>query len=95
VSLDEKNDWTSPGAAASLRMNLEEADMAPELELNEILWQSVRGAGAAMPPPRRTGFIHPLDDGDDAKRAEPARDRADEGHERDEKAGKSETRSKN
>jgi hypothetical protein len=75
VSLDEKNDWSSPGAAASLRMNLREADMAPELELNEILWQSVHGRGAIMPPPRRTGFIRPIpeadhddDDGDDERR---------------------------
>ena len=27
-------------------MNLEEADMAPELELNEIIWKSVHGATA-------------------------------------------------
>jgi YVTN family beta-propeller protein len=89
VSLEEKNDWTSPGAAASLRMNLEEADRAPELELNEILWQSVRGAGSSMPPPRRTGFIRPLDDGDDAKSepAEDERDREDRHERRDAKKG--------
>ena len=57
VSLDESNDWSSPGAPASLQMNLREADLAPELELNEILWQSIHGAGSVMPPPRRTGFI--------------------------------------
>jgi hypothetical protein len=61
VPLDERNDWTSPGANASLAMNLRDADRAPELELNEILWQSVHGAGALMPPPRRTGFIRSID----------------------------------
>jgi hypothetical protein len=75
VSLTEKNDWSSPGAQASLRMNLRDADMAPELELNEILWQSVRGAASVMPPPRRTGFIRPIGDDDDAGEAKRERDR--------------------
>jgi hypothetical protein len=62
-------------------MNLRDADTAPELELNEILWQSIRGANAVMPPPRRTGFIRPIGDDDDAAEAtrergrEPERDR--------------------
>jgi DNA-binding beta-propeller fold protein YncE len=60
VPTDERNDWSSPGAQASLRMDFDEADETPEIELNEILWQSVRGTGAKMPPPRRTGFIHPI-----------------------------------
>jgi YVTN family beta-propeller protein len=63
--LDEKNDWKSPGAEASLRMNFDQVDRAPELELNEILWQSVHGAGARMPPPRRAAFVKPLVDGED------------------------------
>jgi YVTN family beta-propeller protein len=78
VSLDEKNDWSSPGARASLNMNLRDADMAPELELNEILWQSIRGAGSVMPPPRRTGFIRPIGDDDDAGEAKRERDREPE-----------------
>ncbi len=41
----------APGAEASLRMDLTRPDAAPELELNEILWRSVRGASAVMPPP--------------------------------------------
>ena len=65
VPLDEKNDWASPGAAASLRMNLREADMAPELELNQIIWQSIRGAHSIMPPPRRTAFVRSIADDDD------------------------------
>jgi len=59
--LDEKNAPNAPGAAASLAMNLdEEADLAPDLELNEILWQSVRGAGSAMPPPVHAAFVRPV-----------------------------------
>ena len=62
---DEMNRPEAPGALASLRMNLEEADMAPELELNEIIWKSVHGAAARMPPPVRTGFVRPIDDRDE------------------------------
>jgi YVTN family beta-propeller protein len=68
VPLDERNDWSSPGAAASLRMNLKEADLAPDLELNQIIWKSVRGADSVMPPPRRTAFVRPIEDGDDDDR---------------------------
>src|SRR4051812_5865215 len=67
VSLEDKNDWNAPGAAASLRMNFSAPDLAPDLELNRIIWQSVRGRGAMMPPPRRSGFVRPIagDDDDD------------------------------
>lgn len=68
VSLTDKNDWSSPGAAASARMDFSAPDLAPDLELNQIVWQSVRGAGSVMPPPRRTGFIRPIADGDDDDR---------------------------
>ena len=77
VPLDEKNDWSSPGARASLQMNLRDADRAPELELNEILWRSIRGAGSVMPPPRRTGFIRSIevDEEDDARETKRERER--------------------
>jgi hypothetical protein len=57
VPLDELNTFASYGAQASLRMNLDVADMAPELELNEIIWRSVRGADSPMPPPKRAAFV--------------------------------------
>jgi hypothetical protein len=65
VPLDEMNTSTAWGAQASLDMNLREADLAPELELNEIVWRSVRGANSPMPPPRRAAFIRSAEDGDD------------------------------
>jgi hypothetical protein len=43
VPTDEMNDPASPDAAASLLMNLDEADRVPDLAGNEILWRSVRG----------------------------------------------------
>jgi YVTN family beta-propeller protein len=57
VSTDERNGADAPGALASMRMNFAEADLTPELELNEILWKSVRGANSQMPQPVRTAFI--------------------------------------
>ena len=67
VPMDLKNDWNAPGAQASLRMNFSAPDLAPDLELNQIIWEAVRGRGSLMPPPRRTGFIKPIvgDDDDD------------------------------
>jgi DNA-binding beta-propeller fold protein YncE len=67
ISLTEQNNATSWGSAASAAMNFREADRAPEHELNEILWKSVRGAASEMPPPVRAGFVRPLEkkDADD------------------------------
>jgi hypothetical protein len=65
VSLTETNGPDAPGAQASVRMNLEEADLAPERELNEILWKAVRGRDAVMPPPVRAAFVRSLPDADD------------------------------
>jgi hypothetical protein len=64
VSIDEKNDQRAWGAEASMRMNLAEADMAPERELNEILWRSVKGAHAPMPPMVRSAFVRRVADAD-------------------------------
>ena len=68
VSLTEKNDWSTPGAEASARMNFTAPDLAPDLELNQIIWETVRGRGAVMPPPRRIFFIRPLATEDDDRR---------------------------
>ena len=46
-------------------MNLEEADQAPDLELNEIVWKAVRGRDAVMPPPVRAAFVRPVEDEDE------------------------------
>jgi hypothetical protein len=61
-------------------MYLAEADLAPEQELNEIVWKSVKGPHSVMPPPVRAAFIRSLvgagddddDDDDEAPRAAPA-----------------------
>ncbi|HSD26730.1 MAG TPA: alkaline phosphatase family protein, partial [Vicinamibacteria bacterium] len=64
VDVHQTNREDAPGAQASLGMDLTRPDAAPELELNEILWKSVHGASAVMPPPIRAAFVRPIDDGD-------------------------------
>jgi hypothetical protein len=61
IDLRETNREDAPGAEASLRMNMVEADLAPERELNEILWKSVKGKDAVMPPPVRAAFVRPVE----------------------------------
>jgi hypothetical protein len=62
IPFDEMNAADAPGAAASLAMDLDEADRAPDLALNEIIWKAVRGRDATMPPPVRAAFVRSLDD---------------------------------
>lgn len=65
IPLEEKNAPTAWGAEASAAMNLDtEADLAPELALNEILWKSVRGPSSPMPPPVHAAFVQPVRAGD-------------------------------
>lgn len=51
VDVNELNQPTAWGARESLAMNLDEIDLAPMFELNEIIWKSVRGADSEMPLP--------------------------------------------
>ncbi len=54
VPLDDKNPPNAPGAAASNRMNFEEADQVDDDELNDILWRAIRRD--SPPPPVRSYF---------------------------------------
>jgi hypothetical protein len=54
ISMDDKNPPAAPGAAASNRMNFEEADENNDNELNDILWRAIRKD--APPPPVRSYF---------------------------------------
>jgi len=59
VSLTERNLPSSYGSPQSLAMDFSLEDRAPEALLNEILWRSIRGAHAPVPPPRRSLFVTP------------------------------------
>jgi YVTN family beta-propeller protein len=51
VNLFAKNTLKSPFAKQSARMNFREYDLAPEDELNRILWAAARGTDAPYPTP--------------------------------------------
>ena len=63
IALDEMNDPKAPGSEASAAVNLKEADRAPDVAFNEILWQLVRGRGAVMPPPVHAAWVRPAGSG--------------------------------
>jgi len=56
VSLTERNPPTAPGAQRSAEMNFYDADAAPDIELNEIIWKSIKGKDSTMPAPVRSIF---------------------------------------
>lgn len=72
IPLDERNDRWAWGADASSRMNMAEADLAPEREFNEIIWRSVKGPNSLMPPTVRRAWMRTRggddDDADGRKR---------------------------
>ncbi len=51
VNLFAKNTEASPGARKSARMDFHDYDLAPEDELNRILWEAAKGSDAPYPTP--------------------------------------------
>jgi YVTN family beta-propeller protein len=51
VDLFAKNTAKSPGAKASAKMNFRDYDLAPEDELNRVLWLAAKGPNAPYPTP--------------------------------------------
>jgi YVTN family beta-propeller protein len=54
-SLTEVNAPNAPMAAQSALMDFSGADLAPEQQLNQAIWESVKGADSPMPPPINAG----------------------------------------
>jgi DNA-binding beta-propeller fold protein YncE len=68
VDLNEKNLAGAWGAKLSEEFDLTKEDAVDDLILNEVIWRSVRGPDAVMPPPVRAAFVFPhlkKDDDDD------------------------------
>ena len=51
--LNAVNGPTAYGAARSMQMDFSEYDRVNDFELNEILWRSIKGVDAPVPPPVR------------------------------------------
>ncbi len=70
IDLTEKNPDNAPGAQRSAQLDFSKEDAAPDLEFNEIIWKSVRGAHAQMPAPVRSAFVRSVEKDDDEKEKE-------------------------
>ena len=57
VDIYAKNTRTAWGADLSETFDLAREDAADDLQLNEVIWRSVRGGESAMPAPVRAAFV--------------------------------------
>lgn len=57
VNLDAKNGAANESAIRSAKFNLTKPDAAPDLDLNEVIWKSVKGENSMMPAPRHSAFV--------------------------------------
>lgn len=65
VDLNEKNGPNAPEAQRSGEFDFSKEDTLPDIEFNEIIWKSVKGADSVMPAPVRSAFVRVIDDDDD------------------------------
>jgi len=63
--LTERNSVNAPGAQQSAAWDFSKEDTLPDIEFNEVIWMSVRGAKSRMPAPVRSAFVRAIDDDDD------------------------------
>jgi DNA-binding beta-propeller fold protein YncE len=57
VDLAAVNVRTVWGAEQSARMDFSREDAADDLQLNEVIWRSIRGPDSPMPPPVHAAFV--------------------------------------
>ncbi len=64
VDLNEVNKPDAYGAKLSATFDFSKEDAADDLQLNEVIWRSIRGANSPMPAPVRAGFVfaNPLEE---------------------------------
>jgi YVTN family beta-propeller protein len=58
VDLLAKNERTAYGAERSQKMDFSDYDLVDDFELNEILWRSIKGVDAPLPPVVRTAIAN-------------------------------------
>ena len=57
VSLTVKNTANNTSSIRSGTWDFSREDRAPDLDLNEVVWKSVKGESSIMPAPRRSAFV--------------------------------------
>jgi len=65
IDMTEKNTTRSPGAQQSAMWDFSKEDSLPDIEFNEVIWKSVKGADSPMPAPVRSAFVRAVADDDD------------------------------
>ena len=65
VDLNEKNGPNAPEAQRSGEFDFSKEDTLPDIEFNEIIWKSVKGADSVMPAPVRSAFVRVIEDDDE------------------------------
>ena len=58
IDLNEVNAPTAYGAERSMKMDFDEYDRIDDFELNEILWRSIKGKDAPVPPAVRRAIAY-------------------------------------
>ena len=59
VDMKAVNTSAAWGAKLSETFDFSKEDAADDLLFNEVIWRSVKGADAPMPPPVRAAFVFP------------------------------------
>jgi YVTN family beta-propeller protein len=57
LNLETRNVAVNGSSKLSDTFNLAEVDEAPDLELNQVIWKSVKGEDSEMPAPKRSAFV--------------------------------------
>ena len=58
VNIEEKNIAGAYGSKRSSEFDFSREDDIPDVELNEIIWKSIKGKDSKMPPPVRSAFVN-------------------------------------
>jgi hypothetical protein len=57
IDLDRRNVEVNESSKRSAAFNLRKEDAVPDLDLNEVIWKSVKGEKSVMPAPKRSAFV--------------------------------------
>jgi len=65
LDLNEVNVAVNRNSRRMNGLDLAREDAIPDLEFNQIVWQTVRGLNSRMPPPRRSAFVRVAEEEED------------------------------
>lgn len=57
VDINKRNVAVNESSKRSEKFNFAKEDAAPDLDLNEVVWKSVKGENSVMPAPKRSAFV--------------------------------------